>query len=290
MSLSTTLVAALSWDPQIRGALIVLTSFVILPGSVYLLLATNTGAKLGFLLAAAGLTGWMAVMGWIWVVYGIGIKGAAPAWHPEEVVTGEIAREATLEATEGFPAKWRTLPQGDPVLGDATAAADAVLAPSEGGDAAHGGGEEANSIDPVFEGLDDYVLVGGYAKGGENFWIPGGGLSSPSEVGNPGKNPFAKLVNRLQRGPFHAPHYAVIQVRPVIEQAPATGGAAPPRPVPDLTKPVTSVVMVRDLGSLRFPSLMVAISMSIVFALVANALHRRDKQVMAARAAAPAAG
>ena len=64
------LLAALAWDPQIRGALIVVTAFVILPGSVYLLLATNTGAKLGFLLAAAGFFGWMAVMGWVmdWVM------------------------------------------------------------------------------------------------------------------------------------------------------------------------------------------------------------------------------
>ena len=63
---------------------------------------------------------------------------------------------------------------------------------------------------------------------------------------------------------------------------------APPKPTPDPDKPITSVVMVRDLGNLRFPSLMVAISMSIVFALVASALHRRDREIMAARAAAPA--
>ena len=84
--MTSQLLAALAWDPQIRGALIVVTAFVILPGSVYLLLATNTGAKLGFLIAAAGFFGWMAVMGWIWVVYGIGIKGDAPTWHVEEVV------------------------------------------------------------------------------------------------------------------------------------------------------------------------------------------------------------
>jgi hypothetical protein len=81
----------------------------------------------------------------------------------------------------------------------------------------------------------------------------------------------------------------VLQARPVIKEPSLTG--APPRPVPDPLAPPTSVVMVRDLGRLRFPSTMVALSMSILFMIVCNALHRRDKQIMAARAApAPATG
>ena len=284
--MTTNLLAALAWDPQIRGALIVVTSFVILPGSVYLILATNTGAKLGFLIAAAGFFGWMAVMGWIWVVYGIGLKGDPPTWHVHEVVTGDVAEHGTTEEAGGFPDGWRKLPTGDPILGDATASADKVLAPTDdaGG---HGGTDaEAAPVQPVFESLEDYVQVAGFAKGGENYWIPGGGLASETRVGNPGGNVFEKLVERVKRGPFHAPHYAVVQVAPVIRQPTITG--APPTPAPDPSKPVTSVVMVRDLGNLRFPSLMIAISMSIVFALVANALHRRDKEIMAARAGAPA--
>lgn len=278
------LVAALAWDPQIRGALIVVTAFCILPGSVYLLLATNTGAKLGFLLAAAGLTGWMAVMGWIWVVYGIGIKGDPPTWHVQEVVTGDVAERGTTEEADQFPKGWRKLETGDPILGDATASADKVLAPSTS-PAGHGEAA-APPVNPVFENLTDYVQVGGYAKGGENYWIPGGGLGSETRVGNPGTNPASKLWERLKRGPFHSPHYAVIQVAPIIPQPTISG--APPAPAPDPSKPVVSVVMERDLGNLRFPSLMVALSMSIVFALVANALHRRDKEIMAARAGATA--
>jgi hypothetical protein len=280
------LLAALSWDPQIRGALIVVTSFVILPGSVYLLLATNTGAKLGFLLAAAGFFGWMAVMGWIWVVYGIGLRGDQPSWHVHEVVTGDVAENGTTEEAEGFPVGWRELRTGDAILGDAAAEADTVLAPTEdaGG---HGGGEEAAApVQPVFEDPADYTLVGGYVKGGENYWIPGGGLASETSRGNAGTNPFSKVVERLKRGPFHAPHYAVIQVAPIIEQPTITG--APPAPEPDPSKPVTSVVMVRDLGNLRQPSFLIAVSMTIVFGLVVNALHRRDKEIMAARAGATA--
>ena len=43
----------ISWDPTIRGYLVVATGVAVLCGSVYLLLATNTGVRLGFLIAAA---------------------------------------------------------------------------------------------------------------------------------------------------------------------------------------------------------------------------------------------
>jgi hypothetical protein len=280
------LLAALSWDPEIRGALIVITAFVILPGSVFLLLATNVGAKLGFLLAAAGLTGWIAVMGWVWVVYGIGMKGDPPTWHVQEIVTGSVAQRGTSTEVATFPRGWDKLKAGDAIFGDATAASDKVLVPDTS-TPKEGETIPVPTFAPPFTQGTDYVLVSGYAKGGENYWLPGGRISEKSIVGNHGTNPADKLLERFKRGPFHKPRYAVIQVAPVLKvTAPADG--APPKPQPDPAKPLTSVVMVRDLGDLRFPSLMVAISMSIVFALIANALHRRDKEVMAARRAAPA--
>ena len=52
----------------------------VLMGSVYLVIATNLGARLGFLVALTGLFGWLALMGGIWWIYGIGYKGAAPEW------------------------------------------------------------------------------------------------------------------------------------------------------------------------------------------------------------------
>ena len=51
------IIAGLGWDPAIRGILSVLTGVVVLMGSVWLLLATNTGARLGMLLSLAGLAG-----------------------------------------------------------------------------------------------------------------------------------------------------------------------------------------------------------------------------------------
>ncbi|HET9443166.1 MAG TPA: hypothetical protein VFO65_07570 [Acidimicrobiales bacterium] len=283
----STLLAALTWDPQIRGGVIVLVSTVILCGSVYLILATNTGAKVGLLLTLAGLVGWTAAMGWVWVLYGIGIKGDPPAWHVTDVITGGV-EQSTLEETEGFPNGWQQLKTGDTVLADAVASADKVLIPAEEGADAHGGGGSATggggaeggevsserSFEPPFETTEDYIVVGGYRRGGEDFYIPGGLLERSSG---------------FLKGWFHKPHYVVVQAAPVIAQ-PETGGT-PPSPEADPTQPVTNVVMVRDLGNLRFPSFMVALSMTILFAVICNALHRRDKEIWAAKAApAPAAG
>ena len=50
-----TLIALVGWDPVITGYLAVLISVLVLCGSVYLLLATNLGVRLGFLVAWTGL-------------------------------------------------------------------------------------------------------------------------------------------------------------------------------------------------------------------------------------------
>ena len=45
-------VAGIGWEPEIRGLLTVVLGFAILGGSVWLLLVTNTGTRLGSLIAA----------------------------------------------------------------------------------------------------------------------------------------------------------------------------------------------------------------------------------------------
>lgn len=79
------LLGAITFDPTIRGILVVLVGVVVLMGSVYLLLATNTGSRTGFLIAGSALFGWCFLMGSIWWIYGIGLKGRDPAWVPLEI-------------------------------------------------------------------------------------------------------------------------------------------------------------------------------------------------------------
>lgn len=259
------LVAALQWDPHIRGALIVITAALILPGSVYLLLATNMGARLGLLLAVTGLTGWLFLMGAIWTVYGIGLQGRVPEWVTKEIVTGDVS-QSTLDAMDGFPKKWHELQAGkDKVLADAQAAADQVLAPSTAPAGGHGGesAPEEPEFEPPFKSAEEYVpKTTGYEIGGDN------------ELFTIGHHKFYF---------GHSPHWAVVQVQPAKQQAAQPGQVV--KPEADPSKPVTSVIMERDLGSLRVPPFLVSLSAGVIFGICCFVLHQRDKEIMQARAA-----
>lgn len=95
----------IAWDPEIRGILTVLTGVAVLVGSVWLIVSTNTGWRLGTLVTLAGLFGWMTVMGVIWWIYGIGWRGPDPSWKIEDINRGELDLSAVEEA--------RTLPDVD---------------------------------------------------------------------------------------------------------------------------------------------------------------------------------
>ena len=45
---------AIGWQPEIRGITVVVIGVVVLMGSVYLILTTNLGSRLGFLVSLAG--------------------------------------------------------------------------------------------------------------------------------------------------------------------------------------------------------------------------------------------
>ena len=70
---------AISWQPELRGIVVVLIAVVVLIGGTYLIVGTNLGARLGVLVVLAGFFGWMMTMGAIWWTYGIGLKGPEPS-------------------------------------------------------------------------------------------------------------------------------------------------------------------------------------------------------------------
>jgi hypothetical protein len=78
-------VAGIGWEPEIRGALVILIGSAVLMGSVWMLLATNMGSRIGTLSALAGFFGWMVIMGLVWWIYGGNVlKGDDPSWVPKE--------------------------------------------------------------------------------------------------------------------------------------------------------------------------------------------------------------
>ncbi len=239
--------AALTWEPNIKGGLYVLLAVLILPGSVYLILATNTGARLGFQLAACGLSGFMVIIGMVWWAYGIGPQGPSPVWVPVTVVTGDPTQSRQGQLAD-YPDGWDKLEVTDPEVADAQPVVDGDLTREEGG---------------LFQSATDYIVVGAAAKGGETY----------APFGLPTFRPIDIL---------HKPHYLLVQVQPVVKQE-ATPGAAPPIPRADPAAPVYSALLIRDLGHKRLNPAVATISSALIFGLLVYQLHTRDKEAMAKR-------
>lgn len=92
--------AGLGWEPEIRGVLTVAVAVAVLCGSVWLLLATNSGYRLGSLLALAGFFGWLFIMGLVWWIYGIGYVGSTPSWEARELNRGDLSQAVVGPAAD----------------------------------------------------------------------------------------------------------------------------------------------------------------------------------------------
>ena len=239
------LTLALTWNPQVRGGLYVLIAVIVLCGSGTLILGTNLGGRMGFLVSAAGLMGFLVLMGVVWWVYGIGPQGKAPTWVPRFVAQGDLSQVGG-QILEDFPRGWKELELSDPAVADALPVSDGEL--TQG----------------LFQSPGDYLPVAALEKGGETY------------------GPFG-IFNFRPLNVFHKPHYLIIQVKAVVKQE-AIPGAAPPRPRVDENANPAAVVMVRDLGSLRLNPAVFTIACSLLLALLVYQLHTRDKELMALRA------
>ena len=78
------------WYPTILGVLVVLAAIGLFVGSVYLLLGTNLGARLGFLVTFTCLAGFMAILSSLWLTTASPLntfKGRIKSWSVSQVVT-----------------------------------------------------------------------------------------------------------------------------------------------------------------------------------------------------------
>jgi hypothetical protein len=283
----TQTLAGIAWDPEIRGILAVLVGTVVLGGSVYLLLATNTGQRLGIMLALAALFGWMTIHGLVWWFYppGNGPAGRAPEWQIEEVNHGDLSQAALDDArdleTSGLPpvdevdgmtpaqvedvseqnadslGEWTLLPDGDADRGESQTAIEAYLA-------------EGNI--PGLSTPDTFVYRYAFETGGKPEAESDGAWEVVSN----------RITNTLRL--THPTHYAVVQLQPALPQE-EVAGQAPPEPEPDPNAQVISVVLVRDLGQTRLPAALVTVGSGAMFGVLCLMLHARDKRVAEHRSA-----
>ena len=291
MTLTNTL-AGIAYDPTIRGILVVVVGVVVLMGSVYLVLATNLGNRLGFMLALAGFFGWMTILGMFWWIRpsATGPAGDPPKWEVEEVNYGDLGqailekahdldtsdlsspadlRELTPDQFEEEAAKeerflheWKLVPESDTAYGEAKAVVDAEL---------------TNGNYLGIDASSDYVGTYAFETGGK-----------PERKGDSMLDRIGYKVTDTFAHPTSPAHYAIVQVCPTTADSrpeAAAPGERPPTPVCDESADTISVIMVRDLGQRRILPALVTIISGLMFGLLCYMLHVRDRVVVEHRSA-----
>jgi hypothetical protein len=253
---------AVNWEPELRGILILIIGTAVMMGSIYLVLGTNLGARLGFMVTFTALAGWMMLMGGVWWIYGIGLKGDDAAWVQVE------GRTVIQEAEALFPSE--ILDRALPISGDAPSLDVAEVL---GRELVQQGWQQVEESAPAF----------GQAEASAGVFLEEEGAFSPGEfdvtaIYEIGGDAYPNFKQFDQIAFFHEPHYTLVEVAP-FEQLRTEPGRAPINAEVDTSQGRQYVYMIRDLGSLREPAATIMIGSTIVFFGMAFLLHRRDRFV-----------
>ena len=272
--MSASILAIVSWDPVLTGYLAVIIAVGVLCGSVYLLLATNLGVRLGFLVAWTGLWGWMLLMSLVWWVFGIGWIGSQPGWNVTHVAANPatvpvaVVQDLARYDLDQAPPEWTEVDEAD-----IRSAADSHVV--------------CDDADPRrllavnscrFSAATDFVTHRVLITGGERYRP----LGVPDNV-----------VTQYFLPSRGMPEYAVVQIQPFAPMPDVDpnlvddeGTVILPQAQIDDDAPVYSIVMVRDHGSVRLRPALLAIFSALLFGLGCYHLHRRDQAIWAVREAA----
>lgn len=304
------ILAGIAFNPGIRGILVVAVGVAVLMGSVYLLLATNIGSRLGLLVALTGLFGWLVILTLIWWITppAIGPRGTNGSWKPVEIYENSGGVPKTVQVgglmdPSDLPSADRILadnpelaaeyPNGF-VLSDLKASHPEVVAEYIQKENMNGWSLVASSAAGESQAAADVALVNAGLFSGPtaykklNTWEYGGKPKREDECAD--TDMVCRAIYRVKIAATfkHPTHYAVVQVQKVVTQE-AKPGEPPPLPKVDTSAPVYSVVLVRDLGNVRLiPFLYFLISLSL-FIIFAWTLHNREKVLMRNKALADAA-
>jgi hypothetical protein len=317
-----TFLAAITFDPAIRGVLVVMVGVVVLLGSVYLLLATNIGTRAGFLIAMAALTGWLFSLGLFWTMYGIGMVGRAPTWTEKEINFDRSVPTITPNVDK--------LPDSDPQSGTLPTPAELLaayekenpevrdqIAATEGPDFQPESLTQVVTLVPELkvqlqEQLNgwkilpesdsrrgeasasaDAALTAGAVFGQDTlpssytvkdvFFYGGKTAAQPEDI--PGeRNLFEKAWNRIVTTVEvkNPPQYAAITVQKNVVQTVPPGEAPPPAKIDESASTVT-IIFERNLGNKRLIPFLFAMFNGVLFAVFIWMLHHRDKRAWAMR-------
>jgi hypothetical protein len=244
------------WYPTILGILVVVFAIALFCGSVYLLLATNMGARLGFLVAFTCLMGFMVLLTSLWITTASPLntlKGRIPGWDPIELVKS-LEKAKTPEARDITRAGHKVNPIE---AANVKAAADENLIAVQ---ALPGEAQVSQQAFARFQAVTEYKVLNTYEIGGSH-------------------------PNPLNFELTHTPLFAVVEFCKVVDTSQTTpfGTAPPPPRCTSNPDDRGFLVLQRDLGSLRVPPIVAWVSSVLLFGLGLLALHWREKDERASK-------
>lgn len=259
------------WDPTILGVLTVVAGLVLFAGSTYLLLATNLGARQGFLVAFTGLMAIIMLLSALWLTTNTPLnvpKGRVASWQAasddpkvailDNLADSKIAAVRTIAEQGDYVPLKKGEGDGEDTVerGALRPAVEAALVTPEAvaGEPAETGPlnqfDAASNVVTDLEGLDAYV-VGGESK--NLFW--------------------------------HEHRYAAVQFCSKL-QVDVDLNAPLPDTQCDEAEPTQWIVLEYDYGSLRLPNVFYFLVSSLLFGLGLYALHVKERSDEAAAAGA----
>ena len=265
MTLGTELTDPNLWYPTILGVLVVVAAVVLFVGSIYLILGTNMGARLAFLVTVTALMGFMVVLTSLWITTASPLntlKGSVPKWEIKEVVPSlDESKVTEVRDIEEDGTKVSTVEAAN-----VKAAVDEGLV-TKVSNAVEEFTPEDNEF-ALFDDVTQYKVLSTYEIGGSN----------PSW---------------LDFQFTHTPRFAVVQFCGT-DQTPIIFGTVPPAPecAPEGSEDAADngfVVLEYNLGDVRFPPIVAFTSSVILFALGLLSLHWYEKDRKAIAAATEAA-
>lgn len=316
--------AAIAFDPAIRGVLVVMASVGALMGSVFLLNATNTGIRTGFLISMAALMGWCFSLGLFWTIYGIGMIGVAPSWTAKEVNFNRSSATVTEHVDK--------LPDTDPEAGQVVSAQELLASYEEKNpevrkqiEASEGEGFVPKSLTQVTTlvpqlktELDQQlggwrILAESDSRRGEaiassdasiaaaqvfgtdtspsdytvkDVFFFGGKTAAEPETVKGERSVIQGAIGRVETTlqVKNPPLYAAITIQKNAEVVVAPGEAPPPAEI-DTTASTITIILERNLGNKRVIPALFALFSGILFFVFCWMLHTRDKKAAAMRAA-----
>lgn len=267
------------WYPTILGVLVVVAAVALFCGTPYLLLATNMGSRLGFLVAVACLSGLLMLVSLLWLTNPSPVntlKGRIPTWVARESLdNGDVAR-SKIPAVREINDKGHAASETDVTNLKAAVDLNLVINTNEQtGEVLSG----SNGKYATYEAATDYIVTKNQVTGG-------GGLFSQVKADFGNGWPWVHVS-------LHKPYYGVVtlcKVDPAYKSTEVPFGTKPPTPKCDTSAPTQIVVLERDLGSLRVPPFVAFLAFSLLFGLSLLSLHwrERDLQEQAARVAGEA--